>query len=230
MDIPHGTPSGYSWHKCRCEVCVDAKRQRDRDYYLRNAEARKAKAAEWYAENREQAAESRRRYNAAHADEIAAKKREEYLANPEVSKARVRQWKTDNPERAKANAARHREKHRAERRAADLARYYRLMAEDPERIRASRRAWAKTKKGVLYHRAADTRRRGVAYTPEALEWIASLVDPVCAYCGRMAAEIDHIIPISRGGTGDKDNLVPACRSCNARKSNMTLAEFIAKKG
>ncbi|WP_460690208.1 hypothetical protein [Nesterenkonia suensis] len=25
--IPHGTPSGWSWHKCRCEVCVEARRE-----------------------------------------------------------------------------------------------------------------------------------------------------------------------------------------------------------
>lgn len=30
-------------------------------------------------------------------------------------------------------------------------------------------------------------------------------------------EIDHVIPESRGGSGDVDNLVLACRTCNRKK-------------
>ncbi len=39
----------------------------------------------------------------------------------------------------------------------------------------------------------------------------------CHYCGREGHEVDHLIPIARGGTDDPANLVAACRSCNARK-------------
>lgn len=34
-----------------------------------------------------------------------------------------------------------------------------------------------------------------------------------------AATIDHIIPISRGGTHTWDNVAPACLKCNLDKSN-----------
>lgn len=34
-------------------------------------------------------------------------------------------------------------------------------------------------------------------------------------------EIEHIIPRSKGGTDNEDNLWCACRICNARKSNHT---------
>jgi len=40
----------------------------------------------------------------------------------------------------------------------------------------------------------------------------------CAYCGSTEKlEIDHIIPLARGGTNDSDNLQVLCRSCNRRK-------------
>ena len=50
----------------------------------------------------------------------------------------------------------------------------------------------------------------------------------CVYCGRSASEvtleIDHKIPVSRGGSNDVDNLVTACRSCNLGKSDILLEE------
>lgn len=43
----------------------------------------------------------------------------------------------------------------------------------------------------------------------------------CHYCGLHANEdelqIDHIIPVSRGGTNDFSNLVTSCSKCNKKK-------------
>ncbi len=36
--------------------------------------------------------------------------------------------------------------------------------------------------------------------------------------------IDHVLPRSRGGTDDPENLVTACRPCNTRKANRTPEE------
>ena len=36
----------------------------------------------------------------------------------------------------------------------------------------------------------------------------------------MGLTIDHVIPLSRGGSHTLDNLKPAHRTCNARKSNI----------
>lgn len=47
----------------------------------------------------------------------------------------------------------------------------------------------------------------------------------CRYCGRAARrylQIDHILPVSRGGTDADVNLVAACPPCNGRKSNSTV--------
>ena len=44
----------------------------------------------------------------------------------------------------------------------------------------------------------------------------------CAYCGRRADTIDHVVPRSRGGAHTWENCVAACRLCNSRKADRLL--------
>jgi 5-methylcytosine-specific restriction endonuclease McrA len=46
----------------------------------------------------------------------------------------------------------------------------------------------------------------------------------CQYCNEPAENIDHVIPRSKGGTHTWDNVVAACRPCNARKMDRYLHE------
>lgn len=50
----------------------------------------------------------------------------------------------------------------------------------------------------------------------------------CQYCGQSAPEvllvIDHIVPVSKGGTSDIFNLITACQDCNSGKSNIPLSD------
>jgi hypothetical protein len=75
--------------------------------------------------------------------------------------------------------------------------------------------------------------------------ISHKTDGHCAYCGvtlephpNFAEQrslqdfdysptwsIDHLTPVSRGGTDDLDNLMPTCKACNASKHNKTLDEY-----
>jgi 5-methylcytosine-specific restriction endonuclease McrA len=54
----------------------------------------------------------------------------------------------------------------------------------------------------------------------------------CFYCGQPSTkmEVDHVIPVSRGGTTDETNLVPACKACNLKKLSQTYEEWQARKG
>lgn len=48
----------------------------------------------------------------------------------------------------------------------------------------------------------------------------------CAYCGLVApTEIDHVIPVSRGGSNSEGNLVPVCEACNWSKFDLLLVEW-----
>lgn len=47
----------------------------------------------------------------------------------------------------------------------------------------------------------------------------------CAYCGDDAGCADHVMPLSRGGSNDPDNLVACCMPCNSSKSDLLLSEW-----
>lgn len=61
------------------------------------------------------------------------------------------------------------------------------------------------------------------------DWLRS-VDPHCLYCGRhlkaKGTTLDHVVPISRGGTHHIGNLALACLLCNAAKRERTPAEWL----
>ena len=62
------------------------------------------------------------------------------------------------------------------------------------------------------------------------EWLDTLelFNNCCAYCLRsdVKVEIDHFMPLSRGGKHTADNLVPACRSCNSSKGNRLISVWV----
>ena len=51
---------------------------------------------------------------------------------------------------------------------------------------------------------------------------------ICQYCaetpGRQFLTVDHVIPRSRGGKHEWDNLVTACTRCNQKKGSLTPEE------
>ncbi|MEP2023178.1 MAG: HNH endonuclease [Reichenbachiella sp.] len=48
---------------------------------------------------------------------------------------------------------------------------------------------------------------------------------LCQYCGiDRDLTLDHLIPRSKGGKSSWNNLVTACKACNAKKGNYTLEE------
>jgi len=53
----------------------------------------------------------------------------------------------------------------------------------------------------------------------------------CAYCGDREAALqkDCVQPISRGGRYTILNVVPACRSCNASKSNLEVTSWMRRR-
>ncbi|HEU0189359.1 MAG TPA: HNH endonuclease [Gallionella sp.] len=52
----------------------------------------------------------------------------------------------------------------------------------------------------------------------------------CVHCTAALSEdnfvLDHLVPVSKGGTNRKHNLVAACESCNQRRSDSESIDFL----
>jgi 5-methylcytosine-specific restriction endonuclease McrA len=147
-------------------------------------------------------------------------------------------WRKANPDKArqqsrksyalrfKANPDKERERARQTMR--------KLRAKDPERARAETRkhwrAWFernKAKKAAEWRWRAEMLEKapGGAFSwkrPDYQNRIR-MFGGLCAYCGKKPVqELDHAIPLSRGGTNFACNIYPACKSCNSSKRNRKL--------
>lgn len=95
-----------------------------------------------------------------------------------------------------------------------------------EQRKVSSKQYSKTKRGMETGRAHVRKRRAklaeVENTLTKEQWQAVLdhFHHQCVYCSSEdSIEMDHVIPISKGGAHVIHNVVPACRRCNAGKNN-----------
>ncbi|MBI2217986.1 MAG: HNH endonuclease [Candidatus Rokubacteria bacterium] len=66
-------------------------------------------------------------------------------------------------------------------------------------------------------------------------WKRRIASGVCYYCrrsvGPTSLTMDHIVPLGRGGTSVRGNVVPSCKDCNTRKQSLVpveWAEYLAR--
>lgn len=140
--------------------------------------------------------------------------REWLKRNPDKAREAVRRWNKAHPEKRRAGKRLYYERHRDQHKAV-MAAYH---AAHPEVLRAKSSAYR------ARARAADGQ-----FTSS--QWRALVVryDGKCAYCGATGPlEVDHRIPLSRGGSNAIDNVLPACGSCNRAKHQLSEVEFRAR--
>jgi 5-methylcytosine-specific restriction protein A len=60
-------------------------------------------------------------------------------------------------------------------------------------------------------------------------WRRKIASGICYYCGRKfqpgELTMDHKIPLGRGGTSEKINIVAACKECNNKKKYLLPTEW-----
>ena len=149
--------------------------------------------------------------------------------DPERQRTYAREWLKRNVQKARDAVRRYAKAHPERRRAAKRL-YY---ARHPERHKAAMAVYNMAHPEVL--RAKNNAYRARAREAEGRFTSAEWRDLVerhrhqCAYCGVVAPlEVDHRIPLKRGGSNWIANILPACGPCNRKKGQLTEDEFRAR--
>lgn len=105
-------------------------------------------------------------------------------------------------------------------RAKSLRRYHIRASTDPAFVLAMR------ERG---HIRRQRHRKGIIFDKVGGKEIHErfkLFDHQCAYCGATTElQVEHVIPLSRGGLHTIDNIVPACRECNYSKNTHPVEQW-----
>lgn len=135
-------------------------------------------------------------------------------ANPKKIRTSNARWAKNNPNKVNARKINWRS----------------INAEKNRCIRAN---WAKNNpdKAIVYinNRRALKSGNGGRHTSE--QWL-TLLDSyhgLCVYCFNKATTRDHVIPLSKGGTNNIENVVPACRPCNDSKGKKSLFVWLLQR-
>lgn len=192
-----------------CKICMKARAEA---WYRANREKTIVRSAAWAAANPEKrraigrrfyhaCPEKSREWGRAHTEEVRAIKKAYRAANADKLRAIRRAWIAANPEKHRARKVAYRKAH------VDQFRAYTRC----------RRARKRNAKGV--HTAADVAAQFTAQRGR------------CYWCGKKVGkkyDVDHVIPLSRGGSNGPDNIVIACPHCNRTKHNQMPEVFAGR--
>lgn len=159
-----------------------------------------------------QSRRSRQHYHE-HKEECRERSRRYARANPEKLRERGRRWRPANVEKLRELSRRHYDEHKEY--------YY-------EKARRWRRANPEKAREIDRHRYLRRRDIEGIFTKEQLQDRVDYYGGLCYICGGPYEHIDHVIPLSRGGTNWPANLRPMCAEHNLIKGAKSLVEFMAE--
>jgi 5-methylcytosine-specific restriction endonuclease McrA len=158
------------------------------------------------------------------------------------AKEKLAIWQKNNPEKVRAlDRARHsrdREKRNAAQReyaklnvSAATKRRSEWAANNRDRALEIQKKWNESNRHKINAYAANRRclvKGAGKHTGEDIKRIYNKQDGLCATCSCVLSKwhVDHIKPISKGGSNEIHNLQLLCKSCNLRKSNKSLEDFL----
>jgi 5-methylcytosine-specific restriction endonuclease McrA len=191
---------------------LEAVRAKDRATYPQRREKQCAANRQSYAKHRasrlqrQKASLAKRRakrraweraYNAAHPEKVLAKSVRYREGHREATRESTRNWKARNPDKVQAKGKAWR-------------------AKNPDKVSAM----SKIHKARRRAQKASAPRND--FTAKQWRALCKAAGYLCAYCHKKfpfrQLTIDHITPLSKGGSHTLSNILPACLDCNMHKN------------
>lgn len=190
------------FNKCRSRPtglqpqCAICGRIATAKWQANNREHRRAYAEKW----REQNPDYHSQWYLKNKEDVTRKQKEWVENNPKKNRKRQQRWYRDNKKKR-----------------LDYGREWRRNNPEKAKVVSNRR------------RARQLQAEG-SHTSEELKSLWKQQGGRCVYCGCKLTtkyrHLDHVIPLSRGGTNWISNLAWACPSCNSAKGNKLLEEWL----
>lgn len=167
--------------------------------------SQRLRSARYYAKHKAECKERMRCHHAATRERTRVRKLLQRRENPDKARSRWRQAYWNNPEKSRTRRKQWAQAH-------------------PEQVRARNQRYyaANSEKVINLQQAREANKRHAPHNDlTAAQWreIKEHYGHRCVYCGKQQQRLtmDHLTPLSRGGSHTASNIVPACRSCNSRK-------------
>jgi hypothetical protein len=231
-------------------TCKQCEAQRLKTYYEKNKDRLLEYSYEYRIKNNSDVKNSKKKYYDSHKEQEIARASQYYQDNKEDVLKKQLAYREANRDKINAHSKLYRDTHKEKIKEKD--RLYRINNSD--KIKAKEKAKRTTPEYKAMHKARNqkylstengrlarqvsrqshvSRKANVeaSYTKE--DWIRckEYFDNCCAYCGRHMDRLtqDHFIPLSKGGGYVKDNIVPACKSCNDSKGTKDFNEWYSNQ-
>ncbi|MZK53479.1 HNH endonuclease [Clostridium beijerinckii] len=168
-------------------------------YYEENKEKYRENNKEYYKNNKEKLTERHKKYYEENKEYYANHRKQYYKENKEKESELMKKWRQNNLKK--------------------VARCSRKWARNnPEKTR-------------IKNQRRVAKKKQLPSTLNEEQWIniKNYFNNRCAYCGKeLHLEQEHFIPITKGGEYSSNNIIPACRSCNASKHDKDFFEWYPK--
>jgi 5-methylcytosine-specific restriction endonuclease McrA len=178
-----------------CKACISIQRKK---YYIENSEHIRKRIKNRYDTEKEK---------------ILAQKKLYYCKNKAKIIKYIAQWQKENKKKA-------------------LAYKSKYTRENKDKIREKSKQYylrPEVKENINFHTGLTrAKKAGLPATLTKEEWGFCKVyfNYECAYCGnKTKLTKDHYIPALKGGGYTRNNILPACKSCNCRKNRRSFDEW-----
>lgn len=161
-----------------------------------------ATSYKWDAANLDKVKAAQVRYRTKNRQKRIEAHRKWYAENQEIGRAASRRWHTEHPDHSK-----------------ELLRKWK--AGNPEKV-------------LLYcaRRHERLKSQGGTVRTGFIKHLKAMQKNRCAFCQQQLSKlnVDHIVPLVRGGVHDESNLQLLCPTCNRRKHALMPHEFAQRMG